>query len=117
MSVTWKEYKGHRVLYVDYQGLTEEEGIRNLESQAELMKTLTEKVLVLANYQGTSATAKFMERLKILGRETIEPMTKKGALIGILGVKKILLNTYNLFTGGKLKAFQDEKDALEYLIS
>ncbi len=117
MSVTWKEHKGQKILYVDYQGLSEDEGIKTLESQAALMKTLAEKVLVLANYEDTSATAKFMERLKTLGRETIEPMTKKGALIGITGVKKILLNTYNLFTGGNLKAFQNEADALDYLIS
>jgi hypothetical protein len=117
MSVEWIEHKGKRILYVDYSGMQEEEGIKNLETQADLMRTLTESVLVLANYQGTYATPTFMKYVQTLGREVIEPKTKKGALIGITGIKKLLLNTYNMVTGGSLKAFPDRESALEYLVS
>lgn len=117
MSVTWKDYNGFKILYVDYRGLDEEAGIKNIEAQAELMKTLNDKVLVLGNYEGTYATGKFLDRAKQLGKEIIEQKTKKGALIGITGLKKMLLNAYNLASGGNLKAFDKEEDALNYLIS
>jgi hypothetical protein len=116
MGVSWKEYKGQKILYVDYRGLSEADGIKNLEAQAELMHTLQDPVFVLANYEGTFATSKFMNRLQILGKEVIERKTKKGALVGITGIKKVLLNAYNAFTGGNLKSFSNEESALDYLV-
>jgi hypothetical protein len=58
-----------------------------------------------------------MERLQVLGKEVIERKTKKGALIGVMGIKKLLLKGYNIFTGGSLKAFNNEESALEYLVT
>jgi hypothetical protein len=116
MSVSWKDYNGKKILYIDYRGMNEEEGIKNVEHQADIMRHLNEKVLVLADYTGTFATLNFMNRLKKLGKEVLEPKTEKGALIGVVGIKKMLLNTYNLFTGGNLKAFNSEEEALKYLV-
>jgi hypothetical protein len=117
MSVSWKEYKGFKILYIDYRGMGEDEGIKNIESQAEFMKTLPDPVLVLGNYEGTYATGRFLDRAKELGKEIIERKTRKGALVGITGVKKLLLNIYNLASGGNLKACDSEEQALEYLIN
>jgi hypothetical protein len=85
------DYKGSKILYIDYRGLNEEEGIRNIEAQAQLMKTLQEKVLVLGNYEGTYATNKFLDVAKRLGKEIIEQKTKKGPLISC---RQLLYSVY-----------------------
>jgi hypothetical protein len=49
-----------------------------------------------------------------LGKKT-EPLNERSAIVGVTGMKSVLLNTYNFFTGGKLKAYKTEAEAMEYL--
>ena len=47
---------------------------------------------------------------------TGQKMTKI-AVVGITGIKKIFLNVYNQFIGGKTKAFETEEEAKEWLVN
>ena len=116
MSVKWIEYKGKRILYSDYRGLTEELGIENLELEAQMIAASETKALVLNNYEGTTATPDFMKRAKELGPTVTEPNTAKNAALGITGLKELLLRAYNAFTGAKVRPFKTEAEALEWLV-
>ena len=116
MSVKWIDYKGKPILYVDYRGLDEKQILENLELEAQAIMDAKTKVLVLDNFGSHPATPRFMERAKELGRAGMEANTAKNAGLGITGLKKVLLQAYNTFTGGKLQPFETEIEAMEWLV-
>ncbi|MBN2612485.1 MAG: hypothetical protein JXB00_13085 [Bacteroidales bacterium] len=116
MPVSWIDYKGHRILYSDYRGLKSEDlMLKNLEKEAEFYKNCQFKVLSLNDYRDTFVSKSFMNKVTELGKET-KDRTLKAAVLGISGVKGILLNGYATLTGQPVRAFDDEIAAKEYLI-
>ncbi|MBN1409452.1 MAG: hypothetical protein JW969_01315 [Spirochaetales bacterium] len=113
-------YKDKEILYFDHRGLREEELIKNfIESTKminEYQKTHSE-ILTLTNFTDTYATREALDYLKSV--ESKEAVTKctKVAVIGITGIKKMFLQTYNKIMGNKAKLFKSEEEASEYLIS
>ena len=118
MQVKWIEYKGKKILSVDYRGANSLEDMVNvLHQEVNIEKTLKEKTVVLANFEGTHGSGEYMSELKKLGKEVRNEKTSKTALLGITGVKKVLLSAYIAFTGDKnLRPFDNEEDALAWLI-
>ncbi len=116
MSVTWIEYKGKRILYSDYRGLSVQEMIANTELAARILAETPGQSLTLVNYEGLSATREYMDRVKQLGKEVLVPKTAKQAILGISGMKMVFLYAYNRFTGGKAVPFSNEAAALEWLV-
>ena len=60
MLLQWKTYKGRRIIYLDCRGLKPEELLQILQDAADTMKTLPNKVPVLANVQGVILSTEFM---------------------------------------------------------
>jgi hypothetical protein len=117
MSVRWINHKGKKILYVDYRGqTTNEEHFRTLEKQAEIMSSLKTQCLVLTNYEGTRATPEYMHRVRELGRDVFDKKFRRGAVLGITGLKRIILKGYISFTGHKIRAFDSEAKAIEWLV-
>jgi len=116
MSVKWIEYKGKRILYADFRGLRGKELIETIELEAQMVAAHPTKVLILDNFEGVHTTTAFVERIKQLGKDIIEEKTIKNAVLGITGLKDILLRAYNTFTKGKSRPFGTEADALEWLV-
>ncbi len=114
MNVKWISHNNKRILYADYRGMKTDEMIKQLEYEANMMLNENTKVLYLGNFEGTVIEPAFMRRANELGKKT-EPLNEKSAIVGVHGIKAVLLNTYNMFTGGKLKAFPDEDRAKEFL--
>ena len=119
MDVKWIEHKGRRILYVDYRGAkNEEEMLSVLYKSNEEEKASSEKVTVLANFENTYASSKYMDEVNRLGKEVTKNIVDKTALIGIVGIKKILVNSFIRFTGdNNLKIFDNEDNAKEWLVS
>lgn len=114
MSVKWLDYQGKKVLYVDFRKMLEEQVIVNIELEAKMIAEAPGKVLVLANVEGAAISS--LERLKQVGKKDISPKIEKSALVGITGLKEILLRAYNTFTGSKAQPFPNEKEALDWLV-
>jgi hypothetical protein len=114
MNVKWIVHNNKRILYADYRELNTDEMIKQLQYEANMMMQNNGKVLYLGNFENTVIEKAFMEKANELGKIT-EPLNEKSALVGVVGMKAVLLNTYNFFTGGKLKAFATEEAAKEYL--
>ena len=115
MSATWIEHKGKQILYVDFRNLRDEKVEETVEEEVRMINNSPIKVLVLANVAG--ATIASLEKLKRVGKADIHPKIAKSALIGVTGLKEILLRGYNTFTGSSSQAFPSEDAALDWLVS
>jgi hypothetical protein len=114
MKANFISHKSKRILYVDYRGLNTSEMLDQLEYESNLILKEAEPVLYLANFENTVVASDFMNRANELGKKT-EKKTAKSAVVGVSGMKKVLMNTYSLFTGSKMKAFNTEEEAKDYL--
>lgn len=115
MKIEWTSYKGKRILRVDYSGLNEQQMIAQLEQGTKVILNEKEKILYLGNFTETVVTSTFMDKANALAKQTDEKLIK-GAIVGVTGMKSVLLNTYNMLTGSKMKSFKTEAEALEYLV-
>jgi len=119
MEVRMIEFKGKKILYVDYRGaVNEDDMLANLKKEIEIERTLKEKTLLLSNFQDTYVSPNYMNEVNKTGKEIRTKIISKTALVGIQGVKSILLRSYITFTGQKdMKTFDTEELAKEWLIS
>lgn len=113
MSVSWVQHKGKQILYVDFRGLRDQSVVETIEEEARQIAASPNKVLVLANVEGASIAS--MEKLKQIGKEGVAPKIARSALVGVTGLKEILLRGYNTFTGSSARSFPNEAAALDWL--
>jgi hypothetical protein len=117
MGIRWIEYEGVSILYMDYRSCkSKEETIKMLEEAADIFRTSDKDILSLDNYEGGYASGEFMDRAKQLA-DVFSAKRKKGAAVGVHGLKNMLLRTYNIFAKDKIMPFSTEEEALKYLTS
>jgi hypothetical protein len=114
MAVKWIDYKGKRILYVDFRKLYEEQVTANLEMEIKFIKESPAKVLILANVEGAAISS--LEKIKEVSKKEISPKVAKSAIVGITGLKDILLRAYNTFTGSTAHPFATEQEAMDWLV-
>lgn len=118
MPVSIITHKNKQIVLIDYTDCkSKEEMIATLRDAAELFKTSTEKVLSLSDFTGTFGSKEFMEESKRLSIEVLRAKIEKAALLGITGIKKMLLQRFNAFSTNKLVPFNTKEEVLEYLVS
>ncbi len=116
MGYEWIEYKGKKILYVDYSACkTKDEMLAQLEVMADVFDKSGGNVLSLTNFEGNYGSKEFMERARELS-EVFKRNRKKSAVLGIAGAKKILLQAYTLLTRDNMVPFDSKEKALEYLV-
>jgi len=117
MSVEWIDHKGKRILYIKYQGLTPEQMIEQVRSAAKtIVASKSKEVLSLSDVSECFIDKQFLEVAKEQGAISLS-FTKKAAVVGVTGVKKILLNSVNLVAKKPRKAFDNVKDAKDWLVA
>jgi hypothetical protein len=89
-NCTFIKYKNKEIIYLDHRGL---KGPELTIAGDEVWK-----------YLKTNEITEGMKRYK------------KFSVLGVSGMKKIMLNTYNAITGNKTKAFDSEEEAKEWLV-
>jgi hypothetical protein len=115
MKVSWIDYKGKRILFSDYQGLDNEEMIAQFKYETSII--LKEKeVLYLGDFHNSTISPDFMKMLNETGKQT-QSIIKKSAVVGITGLKSILMNSFNMISGVKAKSFDEITKAKEYLVN
>lgn len=119
MSIKFIEYKNKQIIYVDHRkDKTDKEMIETLTKGIEIEKSMEGNYLVLANFEGTFVSFRFMEIQNEFGKELQRKKNAKVALVGISGMKTLLATAYIKFTGhSNMKTFNDEEDAKEWLVS
>jgi hypothetical protein len=114
MGVKWIDYKGKRILYVDFRKLYEEQVLANDELFVKFIKESPTKVLILANVEGAAISS--LEKIKEVSKKEVSPKVAKSAIVGITGLKDILLRAYNSFTGSSAQPFATEQEAMDWLV-
>ena len=117
MEVKIIEYKGKKILYADHRGAKDDfDMIKILYKGIEIEKTLKEGSLLLANFENSFNSFRFLEEVKKTGKFRSKIM-KKMAFVGITGIKIILLKMYIEFNGKKgIKTFDNEDEARDWLV-
>jgi len=117
MGVKKVVQKGQTILVADYRGLQKaDQQIQVLEEVTKILKSSPTKMPILSNFEGAAVGSEFMNKVKPWGKD-MQPKIKRQALLGITGLKSILLQGYILFTGEKeIKAFDTEAEAMDYLL-
>ena len=88
--VSWIEYKGARILYGDYSGLSGQEAIEVIdEFQDELLKQPPGSVVTLTNVANCLVTGEVKDRFKALAQQS-KGISKGAATIGVTGFKKAI---------------------------
>jgi hypothetical protein len=114
--IRWITHKEKKVLYADYKGLTNDDEVLSLFLvEAKFMVESPTKVLSLADYTGVNANKRIMAELKRLGNEVYKVKCEKTAVLGVTGIKAVLLITYNMLTKHQVVPFNSEQEALDYL--
>lgn len=113
--VSWIEYKGAKILYVDYSETSEEEFIKTIdEFKNELLKQTPGSVVTLTNITNAAITDAVRKKLKELAKQT-KGMSKGAAAIGVTGFKKALAvlikrDLYYTLSMGLIIDIKQEKD-------
>lgn len=117
MSISYINHKGKKIMFCDYsQCKTKEETIHVLDLAREEYLKSDEHFLVLNDFSGGMISNEFMDTAKKYGTELFDKRTPKTTNIGITGMKKVFLSTYNLFVRNKLTFFNTKLEALDYLV-
>ena len=117
MRVKWLTHRGKKILFTDYSNVkSQPEMISILHESIKVVKATPGKVLSLSDVTNAGTGPDFMKEAKVLGKEILFKRDKS-AIIGITGLKGMLLNAYNLFSGDTMKPFTEKEEALDYLTS
>ncbi|CAA6807849.1 MAG: Unknown protein [uncultured Aureispira sp.] len=110
------QHKGKEILYANYEGIVGDDKMLEVLNEAEriILEDNTPH-LQLVNFKDTFATTGYMAAAKKFGKKT-KHLTSKSAILGITGVKVLLLRSYNFVSGDKLKDFKSEEEAKDYLV-
>jgi len=113
----WITYKGKDILYEDYTNLTGEQ-------IAELVPVITKitndkdykDILLLLDFTNSFANKEAVNAFGESGKDSKDRL-KKTAVLGITGVKKVLLNFVNKVSKVDANPFKSEEEAKDWLIS
>ncbi|HEX8497104.1 MAG TPA: hypothetical protein VF661_07900 [Actinomycetales bacterium] len=111
----WEQHGSTRVLYVRYAGLTPAQGIACLDSVAAEIQRAAPGARLLSDYTGAVPSTEFMAKVKQMGKEVYEPRQTKIAVLGIDGLKGLLLKGYNKVSRASARPFASKDEAIAYL--
>jgi hypothetical protein len=120
--VNWITHKGKQILYIDYTGLKTPKDtdiiLKTIEAAKKIVENSQENLLFLSNATDASTNIEVMNELKQFAAYCKQKdIVKKECIIGIAGLKKVLLNAVNTFAKSSLKTFETLEEAKDWLIS
>lgn len=112
-------HKGKNILYFDYAGFsvhTKGEFIKTIETAAEFMISQGNNQLTLTDVRNSLGDPDIVAKLKEVSART-KSYRKKAAVVGVTGVKAILLSAINMFSKSTVVAFDTIEEAKDWLVS
>lgn len=90
--------------------------LKNLDEEIRFLEPSPTKVLSLANFTDSVISNEFMNKVNQAGKEIGNYKLGKTALLGMIGIKLVLLQAFLRFTGNKdTKTFDTEDAAINWL--
>jgi hypothetical protein len=116
MGAEWITHKGKKILYIRYSGISPSEQLDLIRAATKiLLETGVKDNLTLTDVTNTFVSKEFVELAKEKGGESKE-VTKKAAIIGIEGIRKLLLHVVNTVSGNSRKPFNSIEEAKDWLV-
>jgi hypothetical protein len=109
-------YKGKEILYVNYNGLKEDEMISLMKRHKYLILQENKSCMFLADFTNARATPGYLKEADSFIKSTKNLVTS-GAFMGVDAMKRIILNSVIQLYGVKYKAFDSKEKALQALIA
>ncbi len=111
-------HEGFDIIFIDYSYIKDQNEMLALLAEARsIIESAPPGMVLLTNMTRAIVGDNFMTEAKKLGRNLLKSKSKKHAILGIEGLKTMLLRAYNLFTEDKIMPFGSREKALAYLIS
>lgn len=118
MPVSYITHKGRKILYVNFKDIKSKEVVMtNLDEMKKYYLESREKIFLLLDVRGTFTDPEVMDKLKHYGKQYFNGKSEKRAVLGVSGIKKIMLRGYALVTKTDVQPFDDEEVAKDYLAS
>lgn len=116
MSAEWIDYKTKKILYIKYKDLTPEQMLVQIKEASKMLRESNSKEnLSLTDMTGCFVNEEFLDLAKKEGKTSLT-YTKKTAIVGVTGIKKLLLQTVNAISPLSRKPFDDIQSAKDWLI-
>jgi hypothetical protein len=117
MSVSYISHKGKKILYVDYTKCkSPKETLDVLELVRQEYLKSNEMMITVNDFRDAYASSEFMNKVSELGKQLFTKRTIKSAAVGVAGIKKILVNAYNIFAENKVTLFDTKEEALDWVV-
>ena len=117
--IRWIEYKGNKLLYVDYSNISEtDELLISIEQTKSFISNCEDfQILLLVDTRNSIAKEKIaVDALKNCAIN-IKPHIKKAAVVGVSKTQEVILTLVNMFSNLGLKPFDTMDSAEEWLIN
>ena len=115
--VKWINFKGKDILCDDYTNLQGDEFVETIKTLTDHVMNVGKKDILLLLDLNNSYTNKPVVSAFTEAGKRVRPVVKKTAVLGITGVKKVLLNAVNRLTSIDANPFSTEEEAKEWLVS
>jgi hypothetical protein len=118
MGVNWITYGGKKLLYVDYNGANNEnELLKILYEEVEILKKEFQRQLILVNIGNSYSTEKYRQEVQRLTKEIVKHKTEKSAIVGMVGIKRVIFGAMIKLSDGHVRLFDNLEDAKKWLVS
>lgn len=107
-------HKGARIVFHDYSNLSGDALLATIREAASKVTTRGSGLNILTDVSGSYATREAMDELKALARKAT-PYVRKSAVIGMTGLKRILLEAVRTLTGRNIRTFNTMPEAMDWL--
>jgi len=105
MAVEWIDFKGKKIIYMNYMGMKKEEMIDTIMKATQMiLDAKSDDVLSLSNITDCYFDKDLLELSKKQGAISL-PHCKKAAVVGVTGIKSVLLSAANAFWPKSRKPF------------
>ncbi len=111
-------HHGKKIIFLDYTGVShheEDKFIKELDEVKNFILSQGDNLLILVDVRNSYGSPKMMNKMKEDGKLE-KPFIKKQAVVGITGMKEILLKGINLFTNINITPFKTIEEAKDWLV-
>jgi len=113
-KIQFIEHKGKKILNLDFSG-GPELALKTIQKAGEVVSSQPKKSLrTLIDVSDVSWNAESVKALKNLAKND-EPYVMASAVVGVTGLKKVLLSAVKRFSGREFMLFDDVPTALDWL--
>jgi hypothetical protein len=116
MSIEWISHKGKKILYIDYSKMSLEEELEQIEKATRiLVETKDKNNRTLSDMRNANIDQSFLDLSKEKGKISRQ-FTRKAAVLGVEGVRLVLLKMVNAFSGNARVPFPTMEQAKDWLV-